>query len=252
MRDNGSVFRLVKQLGYITKEPFVICVGNQRREFFPPKRVMISEKFFRSAKCKMCGMCCEKIKGVSLFFTKSDISHILNYALSELNHKERELREILMRGLIPISVHINTTKGSKHFGCYMYYNEDRVCDFADMSKGLCGIHKIKPVHCALPMMEIDRTKDSARLIKRPRGRNWRFGCPVEFGPFSFSEFKNWDLPYLERLLVNASDFDLDTWLTEIVDYLRSDIQRLERLDNSDKVLGHLICKEIEEGQPRIW
>ena len=194
----GSVFRLFKHLGNIVKEPVVIRVGKWEEQYSPPSKVVISQKFFRSAKCEKCGKCCKL--GASLVYTDS----MYCYA----KKAGAQINRIFINGEEE-SVYIREN------------NPKEPCIFLKekgwfKKKLLCDIHVEKPTHCALPMIEIDRTKDSARLIKRPRGRNWRFGCPAKFKDFDYYEFLTWDLVKLKQLNAIAHDLGVRTWLPEIL------------------------------------
>ena len=191
----GSIFRLLKQLGHIVKEKTLVMVGTVVEEYIPPVKVVISAKFFRSAGCKKCGKCCENIvgKGFSLVALSTDDIPRSSDVFVYTNHMT-----------LPVP------------SLSVYFNRGEVCDFVKDS--LCSIHDKKPVHCALPMVEVDKTKDRARLIKRPRGRNWRFGCPAEFRDFDYNEFL-WDLANLKRLQEIAEYLKMNTWLPEIIECL---------------------------------
>jgi len=213
----GSIFKLIKYLGVLTKELVFVTVGNKTQQYDPSKKVIISEKFFRSGKCKMCGRSCNV--DFSLAFTESDYIRIRD---SEDSDEKSEL----LVGLDVVTISIQKYDSLNTFPSYLYVNKNKRCDFAvpfnedGIEKWRCSIHKIKPVHCALPLLQIDRyKKDRTRVIKRQYGRNWAFGCPVEFEPFDYDEFVNWDLYNLKRLKQNADDLGLRTWLPEIVDYL---------------------------------
>lgn len=238
MNNFSSIIKFVKHLGNTTKEPFMVYQGNQLVKFDPPTKVVISEKFFRSATCKRCGLCCKKIRNVSLLFTQADYEHLVAYTPSDYSEyvSHRQLRE----GLIPEIISIASSDGIEKKRIYVYRNRNEVCDFLDRETNLCKIHRVKPVHGALPLIELDKTKDHTRLIKRARGRNWAFGCPIEFGPFDFSEFESWDLYWLKRLRDNAVELGLNTWLNEIVEYLEGNIQRLKELDGSSVIEGKVI------------
>lgn len=215
----GSVFKTMKHLGNLAKIPFTVKVGDIEETFTPSDEIIISDIFFRSAKCKQCGKCC---KPVGLFFTKSDIRLIPE-------------SEKLYKNLEDISIKISSPTNSSFVSVgYIYCNESNDhCDF--LENNLCSIHSIKPVNCALPMVEFDKIKNKTYLRKRPPGRAWRLGCNIDFDTaFDFYEFRDWDFYYMKRLLRNAEDLRLSyfTYLPDIIEFLQSQMGRLEELHGS--------------------
>lgn len=196
LRRDGPIFKLLKHLGHIVKEPLKLEMGGHVEAYSPPVKVFISSKFFRSAKCKACGKCCS---GISRAFLPGEINERIRIEKGICN-------QLFM-----------TINGQVAPPFWAYFNHGEKCDF--LINSLCSIHNMKPIHCALPMMEIDRTGDHSRLIKRPHGRNWRFGCPAEFKKFDYNEFLNWDFVNLKRLQLVAEYLSISTWLPEIIDYL---------------------------------
>ena len=252
-QDYASLTKILKRLGNITKHPFALCFERKHIGFSPPTQVTISESFYRSAKCKMCGKCDRKIQNVSLVYTASEVDWIRS-KLPQLLLEEKGVANKLLSGLKKVQFTLlknlitHSPDLEPYFGSgreaeiYVYRNTSGPCDFAIeglFDSILCGIHKVKPIHCALPMLQIDRTKDSARLIKRPRGRNWRFGCPVEFKEFDYEEFLKWDLHCLSRLWMIERDLGLDTWLTEILNYLIGNLSEI----SAGHLEKHILVKD---------
>lgn len=224
----GSIFKTMKHLGNLAKISFTVKVGDIEETFTPSDEIIISDIFFRSAKCKQCGKCCKSIikKGSGLFFTQNDVRLI----------QESKKGLSILENLEVVSIEISEV--SNYYipfisTGYIYCNRsDGHCDFFE--NNLCSIHSIKPVNCALPMVEFDKIKNKTYLRKRPRGRAWRLGCNIDFTPFDFYEFRDWDFYYMKRLLRNAEDLGLDSfiWLPEIIEFLDSQMSRLEQLHGS--------------------
>jgi len=225
----GSIFKTMKHLGNISKVPFSVLIGDIEANFCPSDEIIISDILFRSAKCKQCGKCCEKIigKGSGLFFTENDIKII----------QEDEKKGMLLEELETISIKISTTSSSFAVSGYVYCNKSKDhCDFFENK--LCSIHSMKPVNCALPMLEFDKLKNKTYIRKRPCGRAWRMGCDIDFDTaFDFLEFRDWDFYWMKRLLREAEDLQLAslTWLPEIVTFLDSQMVKLEKMDGSREV-----------------
>jgi len=212
----GSIFKQLKYLGNIVKQPLTIEIPGKppkiyKEEYLPPDKVVISPKFFRSAKCLMCGNCC-KI-GATLVYP--EIPKCLE---KKLDSKE-----------IPVIIN------GKEEHVFVHENQPKTqCDFAVWKgflwnkKLLCDIHECKPNHCALPMVEIDKTKNNSRLIKRPRGRNWLHPkCPAEFKTFDYQEFINWDFKKLIELKELAAKLSIITWLPEILLWFTNNYRELQ-------------------------
>lgn len=233
----GSIFKLIKYLGYLTKVPIVVEVEGVKQEYNPPERVVISDKFFRSFKCVSCGKCCTKPK-FSLVYTPSDYSRIVAQPLDD--EQELKNREVLLGEMVKIDVLIevddpNVRKevlGIQHtVPVHLFSNQGHQCHFLFEREGkqLCGVHQVHPNHCALPHLQVDQIKGtSTSLLKRQYGRNWALGCLVVEEGFDYNEFLNWDLPCLQKLKCNADDLQISTWLPEIIKYLVEHREQLEK------------------------
>lgn len=215
----GSIFKLVKYLGHMVKESTVVEIEGVFQQYDAPEKVIISEKFFRDFKCKSCGACCSKPK-FSLVYTVSDYMRMVAEPLDV--KAEQENRNRLVNEMVEVPVIIKCGKLVCTKSCSLFSNHGKECSFLFEKDGkfLCGIHKIHPLHCVIPHIHIDiNRKGSTRLLKRQYGRNWALGCKAVEGGFDYNKFINWDIPCLRRLLDNAEDLEMDTWLPEIVSYL---------------------------------
>jgi len=70
IKEDGRLFKLLDYVGRITKEPLKIEISEHTEVWLPPTKVTISDKFFRSAKCKGCGKCCS---GISRAFLPEEV-----------------------------------------------------------------------------------------------------------------------------------------------------------------------------------
>jgi Fe-S-cluster containining protein len=215
----GSIFKLIKYIGHLTKEPIVVEVEGVEQAYNPPERVVISNLFFRNLKCLSCGRCCTKPK-FSLVYTESDYTRILAQPIDD--EQELKNREILLQDMVTVPVQIDLGGIFHHTSVHLFSNQGHKCHFLfeKDKKQLCGIHQVHPNHCALPHLQIDQHKGvSTSLLKRQYGRNWALGCPAIMEPFNYDAFLNWDLPCLRKLENNAKDLRINTWLPEIIKYL---------------------------------
>jgi len=264
----GSVFKLIKYLGYLTKEPISVEIEGVVQKYDPSDRVMISDKFFRNFECVSCGRCCQG--KFSLAYTSSDlwrcdpsneevrssINRVLSTHVGEkvllLSLGATVAKEIsncfssydlLYSNLksipIQISRKVYTNKQCEKIEIltlfdkmFLYSNEGKRCKFLFEKDGkwLCGVHELNPTHCKLPHIQIDKTKHSTRLIKRQYGRNWALGCKAKCTAFNYKVFCEWDLACLRRLEANMKDLQLKTWLPEIVEYLERNKEKFKKGD----------------------
>lgn len=233
----GSIFKLVKYLGHLTKVDMTVEVEGVVQEYKPPERVVISPMFFRSFKCVSCGKCCTKPK-FSLAYTVTDYARINAESLE--TEQEWNNRDFLVRDMIevPIVIEMDPSEGMRDdlIGIqhttyvHLFSNQGHKCNFLyeKCGKHLCGIHKVHPVHCCLPHIQIDQFKGvSTSILKRQYGRNWALGCEAEVSGFDYDEFLYWDLPCMRKLMCNAEDLQMHTWLPEIVVYLEEHREQLK-------------------------
>uniref|UniRef100_A0A6M3JLN3 Uncharacterized protein n=1 Tax=viral metagenome TaxID=1070528 RepID=A0A6M3JLN3_9ZZZZ len=208
--------KLLQDIARISKKDIIFELpGGQKFKYKRPKRVSISPLFFRHGECKRCGRSCAV--GFDLFWTsKSGLNSLLIEKLKEypvkINGKEIDL---------------------------FYYKNPRItpkCDFVsydDKNKATCDIHQDKPVHCALNPVFVSCNKRNTTINKRHFGRNYKFGCEIEWEPFNYNQFINWDIPWLKALSQSAKDLNILTYLPEV-------INRLTSLDFNNKIkLGKL-------------
>jgi Fe-S-cluster containining protein len=229
----GSIFKLVKYLGYLTKVRMIVEVEGVKQEYLPPERVIISNKFFRSFKCKSCGKCCIKPK-FSLVYTVSDYARVNAESLKtelEWRNRDRLINEMVE---VPVEIRLFTSfdiLNVEHTSVQLFSNQGHQCSFLFEQDGrqLCGVHKIHPNHCSLPHIQIDQTNGKrTRLLKRQYGRNWALGCEAKEEPFDYDEFLYWDLPCMRKLMFNAEDLQMETWLPEVVTYLEKNRDQFRR------------------------
>lgn len=236
----GSIFKLIKYLGYLTKVRTSVTIEEVVQEYEPPNRVIISPMFFRQFDCKCCGRCCTKPK-FSLAYSAADFMRACAQFLDdpkEIKARNAFVKEVQNVG-VSISVDIRShlfdirpvwvaPETKTHF--VLYSNHGHQCDFIyeDGGRKYCRIHKFHPNHCLLPHMQIDQLKTmSTSLLKRQYGRNWALGCESTPQPFDYKQFVDWDLPCLKRLIQNAEDLHMWTWLPEIVAWFEENKERLK-------------------------
>lgn len=210
-------------IGRLSKKDLTIELKEGKfLEYKTPKKVSISHLFFRDGQCKRCGRSCNV--GFNLYWTENEyIDFIYDYTFK--------------RKLIPISIRINGKE--KHL--FKYENPTSKTSWCKLvlknsENYTCGIHDIKPIHCSLPPIQIDQRYQRTILTKRLFGRNFKFGCEVQWEPFNRKFFEEWDLPQLKRLRDSSHYLEVDTWLDEIINYFEKKTLKEEEIPTSSIVI----------------
>jgi len=203
--------KLLHQIMRLSKEDVEIELSQKNKsgkkkiiKYKKPKRVSISVNFFRYGACQRCGRSCNV--GFNLYWTENEYYDL-----------PRKLKEKLVA--VPFKI-----QGKEKY-LWMYRNPTNTprCDWVQYNKEIatCTIHESKPIHCALPPIQIDQKRESTIVTKRLFGRNFKFGCLIEFTEFNYQHFKNWDLPQLQRLWFASQYLEIPSHLEEIISLLSS-------------------------------
>lgn len=208
----------------------------------PINSIELSDTFFAIDSCVMCGYCCLYTHNV---YTQSEYDKIMSYDLKNLEAYDPPLParfiEDLRVDMIP-SVHTingkevtlytsakepiniflpkrDRAKGKNVDRChYMYVRPD--------GYRVCGVHPVRSITCRIPHMRVDRNRKLGKvyLSTRAYGRNWAIGCPVDFPlPKTVEEFeasKADKLEKMEYLLRVAKEYNIETWLPEVIDFIQ--------------------------------
>lgn len=197
--------KLLQDIARISKKNITFeLLGGQKFEYKRPERVSISPLFFRHGACQRCGRSCNV--GFDLFWTSKN-----------------GLTPSLVDKLQKYPIKIN----GKEFDLFSYKNPRNTprCDFVSYDKegkAKCDIHQDKPVHCSFNPMFISCNKQNVTLNKRHFGRNYKFGCEIQWEPFSYKQFITWDLPWIKVLSQSAKDLNIETYLPKIINRLTSE------------------------------
>jgi len=210
-----SLFYILDYIGRLTKIPFTVQLARKRKQYIPPKEVVISPLFFRSAACVGCGSCCK----VPCIYTASDVQIIDNIisgqASSEYFYDLSSVRELRFN-LLQKDLIVN--EQLKHWWAYPL-SDTKKCSLRQQD-GKCSIHAVKPVNCMLPHICIGYSSKNqvASLTKHGFGFRWISDCKTVFRQFDAKEL-TWDLLVLKHLQRTANDLGIDTYLSEIIDWL---------------------------------
>lgn len=207
---------------------------------YPINEIVLSDKFFEIDGCNMCGHCCPPEHNV---YTQFEYDEIMNYNLDDLDeyglprHYIEELRENLTQSTHNINgkdVQLYTfakpfpmmflprkgENGKEVPRCYwVHKREDEHI--------VCGIHPVRSITCRMPHMRIFHNKKSGHvsITNSQFGRNWALGCLVEFSqPATLEQFEEVKAGRLEKfkyLLKVADDFNVKTYLPEVIKYVES-------------------------------
>lgn len=227
---------------------------------FPITQIVLSSKFFEVDSCNMCGHCCPPEHNV---YTQFEYEEIMDYNLDNLEeyglprHYIEELRENLTQSTHNINekeVQLYTfakpfpmmflprkgEHGKEVPRCYWVHKreDDHI---------VCGIHPVRSITCRMPHMRVFHNKKSGHvsITNSQFGRNWALGCLVEFAQPAteeqFNQVKAGRLEKLNYLLKIADDFNVKTYLPEVIKYVE-DI----KFDNYQSYLN----KNILEKKPK--
>ena len=230
-----TLLYLLDNMSFLSKTSLTIKESKAEKSYDSPKRVAISPQFFQSASCQRCGACCKR--GISLVFTETDVQVMSDvwsgkYSLSVPCSLDSvgKLMQGLQRFELKIWSRVCRSSGVEVLGnvkpVWIYpMPANKVCDFLQQKDGQwgCSVHAVKATNCLLPHIWVGLSKKdlTVRLSKRPFGSRWIPNCESVFGKFSPTELETWDLFVLQRMLRNAQDLGIDTYLPEIIDWLKN-------------------------------
>jgi len=243
---DGGLFKLIHYVGYMTKEKFTATYNKVKTSYEPANKVILSPAFFRGDDCVCCGRCC---KNFTTTYTQEGKNRIDNckdedYAKFGL---DPSIKQTFIDKLEQVNININGKEipfwGSfqKDKSKLVHANYENTNPKKDQflrcawtieiepGKWVCSIHPMKSITCALPHMNIyHNVKNNVYIRKQQYGRNFLLGCPIEFGEFKYDSYKNWDLYWLKALRDAANDMQINTYLPELLNYLESIDDKLQK------------------------
>ena len=205
--------KLLEDIGNLTKKDIKIELPDKKILIYKkPKRVSISPLFWRYGLCQRCGRSCNV--GFDLFWTENEYLFLLP--------------EELKKKLVPYEIEINGKQ--RYLWIHRNPRNTPKCDFVqyDEKLAICLIHDFKPIHCALNPVFVDQKKERTILTKRKFGRNFKFGCKIELGPFNYQHFKEWDYKQLWRLKQASDSLGIPTYLDRIIHYFDAVDAKLQK------------------------
>ena len=236
-----------------------------------PKRVILTDSFFREDNCNVCGICCSG--GFNTVYTSEGISRI-TYCPSEEFKNPRlygshpipeQNRDKLLESMITHTSVINgkeytlyespclPAKEANNIVLPHKPNAGSRCRWMiDDVPGLyrCGIHPIRSITCGIPHCRFNYSNgsDTTKIGLGQYGRNWRLGCTIDlkntpYNLASLQERKKW----LSRLNDSANDLEIKTVLPYILEYIDTvDESVLSDFTNNPNDLR--VCFYINDGK----
>lgn len=231
-----SSTKILEYLNKVSKE-FMIVDGNAFG-YAPVDRVVLSESFFQKDDCQMCGKCCPN---ESTVWTREGLERInsakpedfeiwgLDFeAVQEIKDRMKTVVHSINGKNIEFYVSERDSFSQAMKLKWADRKEQSRCHWLFEKEGTyrCRIHPVRSVTCGMPHCRFFHsetahdTTTTTTIAVSQFGRNWALKCPVEFGPVD-EESVQTRMLWLERLNAVAQDIGLETYLPEILEYLKA-------------------------------
>ncbi len=232
-----SIESSTKILEYVNKvaKEFMIVDGNAFG-YAPADKVVLSESFFLKDNCQMCGKCCpnettvwtreglqriESAKSEDFevwgldFGAVEDIKSRMKTVIHSVNGKNIEFY-VSEKDPASVATKLSWSDRKEQTRCHWLFEKEGTYR--------CRIHPVRSVTCGMPhcrFFHSETAHDTTTTIALSQfGRNWALKCPVEFGEVD-EESVQTRILWLERLNAVAQDIGVDTYLPEILEYLKA-------------------------------
>lgn len=250
-----SVDKIIEYVVRVSKEP--VTVNGVVRLENPIELVTLSPNFFVADGCEMCGRCCININTA---YTPTHYSTVINtvgtqqfkeYGL-DYNYKQK-----LMDGIEERILDINGKKvkfltfpkDDSAVANKVEYPDRGVVErchwlFEDNGLYKCRIHPIRSITCGMPHVRFihNSTTNRTNLTVGPYGRNWALGCPVKFPEVLHEPSVQSRIHWLTMLKGAADDMNIETYLPEILRYLKAGNRSSAKFANNGNRSNSLITR----------
>lgn len=228
-----SIDKIIEYVSRVSKVPIV--VEDHVVLARPVEKVTISESFFLTDGCQMCGRCCPN---ENTAYTQTRWNFVQGYCqLIDEGFAPRygvaqEMKKLLLNSqkkkirvngkLFDFYSHPKDT----HSACFKVDYEDRGvvdrCHWLHEKDGLylCKIHPIRSITCGLPHIRFyyHSERSQTNVGTAQFGRNWALRCPVVFRSYEEEAVLS-KIEWLQALEDAAKDLEIETYLPEILAYL---------------------------------
>lgn len=226
-----SSLKILEYVNKVSKEPIVL--NGEPFGTPPAEKVVLNDSFFYKDDCVMCGKCCPNETTV---WTEEGLTRIANatphdftkweldpHVLTELlNRVDRKVVNINGKAVVFYVSDKDDAKDAFRLE-WPDRKEQPRCHWLFEKDGTyrCRIHPVRSVTCGMPHCRFFHNANTHTTIigVSQFGRNWALKCPVEFGPPDEASVQT-RISWLERLYATAEDCGIDTFLPEIIHYLR--------------------------------
>ena len=222
--------KILEYINRVSKVPMIVDgqpFGNP-----PVSSVTLRKSFYLKDSCEMCGKCCPNettvwtSEGFHRILTEPEES-FLNLGLN------LEIREKLLKNLSKTEMNVNgkscdifthPSDSGKAVNKLSWSDRAEVkrCHWLFEKDGThrCSIHPIRSVTCGLPHVRFlySRRTNQTFIGTVQFGRNFALKCPITFTEFDEASVQV-KIMWLKRLRDCANDLGVDTFLSEIIDYL---------------------------------
>lgn len=176
---------IIEIVGNLTTKPITI-----EGKKFKPRELVISDIFFRSWGCGCCAKCC-RINTTLILADKINIPDF-------------------HQNFIPTEININGNKKT----IYIYNKGGGGCKYLN-ERNMCTIESIKPLQCKIHPNHVDIIKEKLYLRKRQYGRNWKFGCQIQFTEYNKIQQLR-DIAFFNELNNLAKKLGIETHIPRIL------------------------------------
>lgn len=204
-----------KTFGYlsnVSREDFTIFFNwkgkEHRYEFNRPDKVVVSDNLFRSYSCLDygCSKCCWYVGFWNIFSNRQMMKMIEKYGSEQGKDYD----------IIHVGLHNQdlSTQGVKNL--HIRQHVGTVCQHLDRSTNSCSIHEENPIHCAFPLVKVQRVKNTTHITRQKFGRNdMTIQCPADFKPMTQSGF-DYTIKLLERLRSFGEEMQIKTHMDDVI------------------------------------
>lgn len=225
-----SISSLDKTLHYMncaSKGNHKLSFAGNNYEMTASNEFIIRTSMFFKDECISCGQCCRNYDTI-MFPTdldeikrKSDAGqeqykfYLDNCAELPIIVDGKEYKYYSVPPMTSKDSHDIWTNGNTSLNCRWIFLKD--------NKKYCRIHEYRCITCGFPHMEMwtNPSRNSGFLGHKQFGRNFRLGCQVDIKRPLDQETLNDNIYWLERLNIVANYFNIDTYLPEVINFLKT-------------------------------